>query len=91
MAMHEKKPGEISPGQKRKPAHIGPAGLNPIFNIPGVSDRAAAARDNTRARNCPQSPQRGGVSAPAGKGVTMVCFPNHLFSLHFIILSTIHS
>ncbi len=79
------------PGIK-KPAHTGPAVLDPIFNIPGVRDRAASARDNTNARECPQPTQRSGVPGPVCKGVAMVFFPSHIVYLHYLkIFSPIQS
>lgn len=77
--------------QGKKPAHVGPALLYPIFNIPGVGDRAAAARDNPHTRQGPQSTQRRGVSGPICKRVTMVFHPSHLFFLQLYIFSSIHS
>ena len=70
---------------------MGPVLLDPIFDIPSVSDCTTSTRDNANARNFPQSKQRRDVSGPACKGVTMV-FPRvHLFSRHSMIFSSIHS
>lgn len=83
MPFLSKKARPDRPGIK-KPAHTGPAVLDPIFNIPGVRDRTTSARDNTNARECPQPTQRSGVPVPACKGVTMVFFPSHIVSLHYL-------
>ena len=76
---------------KKEPAHMGPAVSTPILHIPGASDHATPAGGYPRARNRPQSAQRGGVPGAACKRVTMVFSPFHLCSLHFITFSSIHS
>ena len=84
-----KKPQPDLARAKKEPAHIGPAVLDSIFYIPGVSDCAPSTGDHLSARDRPQSTQGGGVSGSACKGVAMVFF--HFLSLHLIIMSSIHS
>jgi hypothetical protein len=82
--MHQKKPWRDLTRTKKEPAHnragcFGSIVHEIIVNIPGVNDRAAAARDNPHTWHFPQSMQRGGVPGTAGKGVTMEFF-------HFLFL-----
>ena len=74
---------------KKEPAHMGPAVLDPIFNIPGASDHATSTGYHPHAGDRPQSAQRCSVSSPACKGVALVFF--HFLFLHLITVLSIHS